>query len=407
MYATSIWPGCLLLAVCHSYKISYIDCTHPTSLQKLDLQQICTQTTPPREPVERYEIVQLLEESHHEGYRCAVTRSEWTFHCGAWSHLKLTKVPQLLMNVPISTSWCEQMVTREKFRPSEYSGSFTVKVGSVTTIPITLTGSLQEVDDRTVCQGENVHHGEKLSSNIVVLESYTVKIAKEKYVTRGSLVEALDSHIKLRCAYSMGGCQTSDATYIWTKEQSSCQLESIRTISARRKRSFIIDDEYNIILNLTDRTTIPGCVGSFYATPYPNLFARTEDLKLPTIEPGFIRPQLNLEITADWLMFHTEELMSGLSDTLTEQLCQADHQHFKERQFSMGGNHFALQRGEVLYSYLCTRVTTTIGETPECYQDIPVTINNGFVQPISRIWKNHSSIVECDNQFPITIRTED
>ena len=106
-------------------------------------------------------------------------------------------------------------------------------------------------------------------------------------------------------------------------------------------------------------------------------------------------------------MFHTEELMSGLSDTLTEQLCQADNQHFKERQFSMGGNHFALQRGEVLYSYLCTRATTTIRETPECYQDIPVTINNGFVQPISRIWKNHSSIVECDNQFPITIRTED
>jgi len=56
--------------------------------------------------------------------------------------------------------------------------------------------------------------GEKLSSNIVVLESYTVKIAKEKYVTRGSLVEAMDLHIKLRCAYSMGGCQTSDATYI-------------------------------------------------------------------------------------------------------------------------------------------------------------------------------------------------
>ncbi len=407
MYATIIMTTCLLAARVHAYKLNCFDCTQPKHLQKLDLQLLCTNTKPPEESVERHQVVQALEDYHHEGYRCSVTRSEWTFHCGAWSHLKLTKVPQLLKNVPISRGWCEQMVTRQKFRPSEYTGSFAVKVGTSTTIPITLKGSLQEVDDRTVCQGETVHHGEKISSNIVILESYTVKLAKEKYVTRGSIVEALDSHVKLRCAYSTGGCQTSDTTYIWTKERSSCQLESIRTINTRRRGTFIINDKFNILLNLTSRTTIPGCVGDFMATQYPNLFTRKEDLQLPLIEPGFIRPQLNLEITADYMMMHQEEKLSSLSDSVTEQLCQANHHRSREGQFSLGGNHFAIQRGEVLYSYLCTKTTTTIRETPECYRDVPVDLNNGFVQPISRIWMNHSALVECENQFPTTIHTED
>ena len=89
----------------------------------------------------------------------------------------------------------------EKFQPSEYSGSFPVKVGSITTITITLYRSLQEVDERTICQGENT---QKLSSNIIVLESCMVKITKERYVTKGSLVETLESHTKH--VYSAGRC---------------------------------------------------------------------------------------------------------------------------------------------------------------------------------------------------------
>ena len=59
MYATII---------CQTYKIKYTDKT-------------------PQEPVK------LLEDFHHEEYRSAVIRSEWTFPCGAWSHLKLNKSP--------------------------------------------------------------------------------------------------------------------------------------------------------------------------------------------------------------------------------------------------------------------------------------------------------------------------
>ena len=101
----SIHIGLLLLAMLGSqsdaYSIAFYDCNEVTQMKTYDVKASCM--SKPNKPVKpkTYTLLQDRKLQQIDGYSCKITRSPIMEYCGAFSHNKLAKIPDIDIGYPV------------------------------------------------------------------------------------------------------------------------------------------------------------------------------------------------------------------------------------------------------------------------------------------------------------------
>ena len=121
-------------------------------------------------------------------------------------------------------------------------------------------GNLMEENDKIVCKGQPMHFKNKLHSNMVELKEYKLLITTETYVVENDVVEVESRHLQLPCKAMTAGCLTGDGTFTYSGKPNLCNLQYIRPVKVKPiMKSYLLDEENQILLNHTGTTKIMNC----------------------------------------------------------------------------------------------------------------------------------------------------
>ena len=94
-----------------AYNLEYTNCLRPTRIQRYEATSICASSEADTPDYHRYTLVQRRAVVSAKDYRCWIQESCFRFFCGAFSHFKLAKVPQIQHEVLVFAKWCRSLVT--------------------------------------------------------------------------------------------------------------------------------------------------------------------------------------------------------------------------------------------------------------------------------------------------------
>ena len=86
-----------------AYTVDYYDCNVPTQISTYQHTEICKHYTNHSSQPTTYTLLQRRLVDKLSGYSCKITRSTWTQYCGAYSHAKMARPPEIEIPEPGST----------------------------------------------------------------------------------------------------------------------------------------------------------------------------------------------------------------------------------------------------------------------------------------------------------------
>lgn len=398
----------LVIPVVKSYEINYVDCLHPKSVRTYSAHDLCPATElEPEVKAESYTILQQPTTRQIKGYSCKVRRSMYHFKCGAWGHLKLATVPQILHPLDITVEQCRTMINTRSYRLPGNPTAYRLELNKEVYLELTTKGELVEKDNVVSCTGETVHIGTSLHQNVVRLEEYRFIIQEETFLVSGNQMEAVTDHLSLPCPYTTQGCVTGDATYSWSRFNQVCNLEIVKTIEPRHVlNTYLVDHDRQLLINTTGQTTLPGCPMTLTKTDHPTLFlAKTpEVISLPTVMGNEIDLALQSSIHLNYVSYQLEREFDNQEATTKKRICEENRLKEKSEPTPLKDGSYGTRRGDIYYIFDCQQKTAKIREDTTCWADIPIA-EEGFVTPDSRQLVLQSTKIPCSKIFPTVIRT--
>ena len=110
------------------HTITAWDCFAAKSIERYDTRQLCSTEEMSPEPTQKYQLYQKTHVRRVTGYFCQVRVTHIPAMCGVWGHVKLADVPEILHQFEVSIGWCNELVTRRKFKLDSASASFPLKL---------------------------------------------------------------------------------------------------------------------------------------------------------------------------------------------------------------------------------------------------------------------------------------
>ena len=390
------------------------DCYSAKTVHRLQRREVCktiNEATP--EPT-NYVVLQVKKTNTVVGYRCSIHRSQFPAKCGAWSHIKLSTTPLICHRETVSIPMCQEMIKTRRFQWSINTKTHDIEIGKENYLHEVTVGDLNEDSDSVVCRGQSTRVRGKLHTNVVVLSEYHVLVEKTRFTAQGNTIEATDLHIQLPCSTDQAGCETEVGTFIWTKPPEGCALQKIKHIKTQTYMdTYQVDQQEKLIFNITGHTKLFGCDELIlHTTQYSGIYLSEPSTAnhLDHVKANEVEIALEIRMTAEYLSFYTETLTDNLEQGIKEELCTNRYHKptTDDGPVRTKGDHFALVRGDVIYSFHCPVITVELLETKACFQDIPLKKPpNMFVDPVTRVTKRASNPATCNVHFPITILTTD
>lgn len=343
------------------------------------------------------------------GYKCKIKESRFRYYCGAFSHLKVAKVPTISHDLPVSTDWCRMLSTHRQFQPPGSSQLFDIAVDQTTFVQVASSGELLVRDDKVGCKGETVHTGNGLVDDILELVEYAVLVESEEYVAQGQMVESKSDHVALPCKLNTQGCETGSGTFLWDYTP-TCTLEKIQSFTGTRvMQTYLVDEEKAILLNITGNSMTPQECGSakLLTTNYPEIFvAEVQDtLTWPSLHPADLHVSIQERVREDYLAYQLEKKMISVQQTLKSTICQQSVTGTEDVPQKLPTGQYAYRRGDLLYILNCAQKRGAIAELSACYDKIPLDPNGSvWVDPSTRLRSQHSAQLPCSKKFPITLK---
>ena len=409
----------LLLVLCwgispgHSYSMTYYDCDNPTSIHDYASMQVCDSTpgqwkhnTIPAMLLQRRRV------AHLSGYHCQVWRSTFTYMCGVWGHLKTLSPPEILHNYEISTHDCEQMVTRGKFTTTA-GKPMRVEVGAVTDMGETDVGSIVVDDDgKLKCQGVTTQVAGIVVKDEVKLHEWRVSVRKVKFAAKDTTVEVVEDQLTLSCPEAERGCRTGQGTYYWGVQTGTqlCPLEFIRMVNVEKTtEGLVYDARDKVLLNITGSVTEAHCPQALYsATNHPNILVSLGPTANPQDYTQLESVELDLEAHVAMRM-DAEAFARELKDGQSEQgkghpVCHIwDLGDYQPGPHHVDGHVYAINRGQVTYTFDCEAKQGSLVELDQCYREVPLT-DGLFVDPTTLVKVAHPTPVVCSQRFPLLVK---
>ena len=212
-----------------SYSVNYFDCHKIDKLTTYRIGKACEHGTTESNESKKYTVLQKRTVQEMKGYSCKVTRSTLTEYCGAYSHTKLAKTPDVEVTYGLNPSACLDMVNTGVFTtPGGQRRPISLNAENV--IKSEHRGTLTIGDDSVSCRGQSMKFDNNFIVNdILEVSQYKVTVMKVKFLISEGHVETLSDHLRLpqRCSVSARGCKTFDTTYVWIPPRSTCDLEEV------------------------------------------------------------------------------------------------------------------------------------------------------------------------------------
>ena len=389
--------------------LSAWNCFDARSITKFQTESLCQEATIEEEASQEYSLYQIQGTSKLIGYTCDVRKTTLPAMCGAWSHVKLADVPSILHQVPVSTNWCREMLSRRKFKVDKSSTSFPIQLNREMYISLDEAGSLRRVDNTINCSGQTVKFRKQLLLNTILLTEYHVLVREVQLLAREQAVENTDDHIALACPVTAGGCETGQGTHIWEVPPEECRVQFIRTLALQRVQgTLLVDQRHQIILNETGTVQPPGCVDKFISTEYPKLFLRKGAApEFHTLQAQDLDMEIENKNRAQFSLFLNWHTEMKIRKQLKLAVCKHTHSS-DEEPVRVRDDVFLLSRGSVTYKFVCPQQKMEILVSPKCFADVPVAGTNKhqalFVNPQTRLVRKHSTPMPCSTHFPIIIQ---
>ena len=407
----------LLLSVIYltysRHSIKATDCYSATHLKTYQRHQICTKPEATQQDRKIYSIYQERKTRELNGWSCRVRRSRVPAMCGAWSHLKISDVPEFVHEYQVPASWCRDMVTRRKFKLNTQSQSFPLVLNAPNYFSLDEAGSLVRKDNSINCQGQTIHFRKQLLTNTIILTEYEVVVQETKFVVQGETIENLQLHLRLPCLASQKACESGSATFIWRLPAERCPLQFVRNIKPILfQETFLVDEEAQVALNQTGLTKIMGCSENLIQTQYPTIFlAEAGSDHHQKLRAAELDIDIEIKNNGQFLLFLAWKHERGLRSAVQQASCEGKQQEREPGPVKIQDNQYMLIAGDVVHVFTCPIVKLTLLESKKCYADIPVQSQSGdkaiWVDPITRLVKKHSSPQACSPQFPIIVQEGD
>merc|ERR1712218_429107 len=145
------------------------------------MSKACSPRTLERTQTVKYSLLQRKEILNMKGFSCRITRSTLTEYCGAYSHTKLAKTPDIEVSFPVSPQACLNMVN---------TGVFTTPSGNRQKIEINAENIIKSEDKGTLtigdnsvsCRGQSMKFDSYIVEDILEVSQFKVTVIKEKFL---------------------------------------------------------------------------------------------------------------------------------------------------------------------------------------------------------------------------------
>ena len=408
--------------------IDGLDCRHPRSVRTGSLSKICGSDN--KAASEDVSTLVLMYSTRHvvKAYRCSRIESTFREICGVWSHSKLYEPPSIMESKMVSQADCRRMALHATYI-REDKVPLPVQLNVRTQYQFVRHGHLAYNPNNVACTGTTIMiHGEEVSS---LLELVSVQLLVKEVEVEIDLDSAidLDKNIKLPsiCAKE-DTCQVGNEAYVLDHPRYSCPLSVVRQHTYTKvpitqdgkEYSALVSDETKTLLTLGDKEFAPvGCRPSFtyHATEYADIKVVTSDLAIADLsnlqkhlDAGNLDLELELKITASYMAYHLDRMMSEQLNTVGRKLCHMSQHTIESTELSpFHTNSLIRVRGDLVQELSCTPVTAQVrvGESGDgkCYADsLPAWISN---QPVRIQAGTHLILqqdeveqVNCNSTYP-------
>ena len=153
----------------NAFMLEYTDCVAPEQIRRVDVAKVCQSSPLSANSNKRMMLTQIKSITRMTGYKCKIKESRFRYYCGAFSHLKVAKVPTISHDLPVSTDWCRTLSSHRQFQPPGSSQLLDIAIDQTTFVQVASSGELLVRDDKVGCKGETVHTGNGLVDNILEL----------------------------------------------------------------------------------------------------------------------------------------------------------------------------------------------------------------------------------------------
>ena len=149
-----------------AYTIDYWDCRDIDKLTTYRMNKACSPRTLEQTKTVEYTLLQKRSVLDMKGFSCRITRSTLTEYCGAYSHTKLAKTPDIEVAYPVSPQACLNIVN---------TGVFTTPSGTRHKINLNAENIIKSEDRGTLTIGDNSVSCRGQSTVFLVIEKFTVE----------------------------------------------------------------------------------------------------------------------------------------------------------------------------------------------------------------------------------------
>ena len=363
-----------------------------------------------------YTILQKRGLTELTGYSCRVTKSEFSLFCGAYSHQKYIKSPDIEIPVPISEHECQTAAKNNKYITS-YGTVHETAFGAETIFTATELGVITEGNGNVYCEGEDLKYNNNIINGVLILTQYKVRITPEDFVVDNHRVETTSTHLRLpkECTPESGHCIAEGTTYLWEYRR-PCPLVKIRSIQLQTEGDYLVDHTNKLLFKEMDAARFPpecpGHHGTYYYTEYDKIYLTEESGEFEMVTE--INVSTYLQSRDEYLSYQFEKRSQTLSHSIQQQLCSSNYQQGTDNFNSIvriQGDHFGRRMGDIMYVFKCKAKSAEVASLKQCYNRIPVKVENGdllFVDPVTRVITQHASVIPCPPEsFATSILTRE
>lgn len=395
-----------------AFEIEYYDCSQPFEVHTYDRKSLCKmpESEFDQQKTQTWQIMQERTSGMMEAHTCTVQRSVLEGLCGVWGHFKLINAPSILKPLRISQDRCAQMVRTKRFQTEKNPEGYELTENHIVEFTEKAVGTIYFGNGLVNCYGEskNSYRGEHMS-DVVEMHSYSVLIQKTRLLTQGQNVEDIDNQVKLECKSTQGYCVTGSRTYLWKPELNACKLAQVKTVQAKRvEKDHLLSTENKMMLSLQKPYMSEAYKISGFRTNFEGIIAAK--IPKPTVEvrldPHDVDRDLDWASALSYVEYQMNRKTHGKFSELQKLTCQASMSQLTQGPTRVAGNQFMLLRGDSYLHFKCKSKKSLIARLESCFNQVPLK-SGGFVDPVNRIWSEHSEPVLCSKYFPLIIQVDD
>ena len=376
-----------------SVPLTGLDCRKALGVKYSYLQDVCAVSKPLSEPrLEGILILQEVKVRETSAYRCERRASVFTLYCGAYSHIKFFRAPDIEVLEEITPAECKEMSSSGHFSAEDGRSIPLIINGEITYSQIR-HGTVTRTEDNVYCNGAKVTLGGEIHGGILQFETIKIRISHIRVEIRADAIVDLNNHQPVPDACLAKDCCGSEiASYYIPEKKAKCNLARVRNTmvhpvqmkTAKGVHTALVDHQHKILLPLVSKMTVsPGCqafVKEVWSTTIPEMkvVRNLEDtlpdsLYLSTMEEiGATSVDLDLEmkISLGYLEHHFHQEMAVRMQELGRSLCNLESGRLTSAELSPFRKHSLMRtRGDLIQEIRCRPVelTARVGEQRDTF----------------------------------------